>query len=110
MIVSAELLPPQTGEGAQGPGFKELSMRKLCGCWFVLVLATGPAGADIAQGNLVRDTWEAAYLEGAKAGYVHTTVREVERNGEKRYRTSAEQHLTLKRGGNLLTLRMETGT
>jgi transglutaminase-like putative cysteine protease len=111
MIVSAGSLLPLPGTGARGPRFKELPMRTLRAFSLVLVLAACPVvAAEIPQGKLIRDTWEAAYLEGAKSGYVHTTVREVERTGERLFRTAAELHLTIKRDGALVQLRMETGS
>src|SRR5207248_199342 len=45
-----------------------------------------------------------------KAGYVHTAVREVERNGEKLYRTTTQLSLTIMRNGATIQLRMDTGS
>ncbi|HKA56041.1 MAG TPA: hypothetical protein VKJ47_20505, partial [Candidatus Binatia bacterium] len=75
-----------------------------------LFLWVGAAGASEPQGTVVRETWEAAYLQNNKAGFVHTTVREVTRPGEKRLVTVIELNLTVKRFQEKVQLRMETGT
>jgi hypothetical protein len=79
---------------------------------FGLLLLAGPAwGGGQPQGKLVLDLWDAAYLQGAKAGHVHTTVRELERDdGRKVLRTTVELHLTVKRFNDVVQLRMENGT
>jgi hypothetical protein len=63
-----------------------------------------------AAGKIVADYWDAAYLPGGRAGYVHTSVRELERDGKKILRTTAELNLTVKRFRETAQLRMETGT
>jgi transglutaminase-like putative cysteine protease len=67
-------------------------------------------GQERAPGKVVLDLWDAAYLPGGKAGYVHTTVRQVERDGRKLFRTTEELHLTVKRFQTAVQLRMESGT
>ena len=49
----------------------------------VLLLAVSPLRAEPtpAPAKPVKETWEAVYIESAKAGYFHTTVREIERDG-----------------------------
>lgn len=63
-----------------------------------------------ADGKVVQDIWDAAYLEGSRAGYVHTSVREILRNGKKYYDTVMVLHLMVKRNEEVIQLRMETGT
>ena len=79
------------------------------GCLVLLFLAAPVHAADV-EGRLVQDIWNAAYMEGGKAGYVHTAVREVERNGEKRYRTTTRLSLAMMRNGATIQLRMDTGS
>src|SRR5262249_11459254 len=54
--------------------------------------------------------WEAAHLENARSGYFRTTVHEIERDGQKLLRTNQELNLTVRRYGDTVQLRMESGT
>jgi transglutaminase-like putative cysteine protease len=74
-----------------------------------IFLLIGPARAAEPPGRLVQDIWNAAYLEGAKGGYVHTSVHEVERDDRTFYRTVTRLNLTIKRNGATILLRMDTG-
>ncbi len=69
-----------------------------------------PAAADEPQGKLVKETWDAAYLEGAKVGFFRTTVHESERDGQKVLRTAVELNLSIRRNNATVALRMLTGT
>lgn len=60
--------------------------------------------------DVVEEIWEAAHIDGTKVGSLHTTVRKVETDGEKRLRAAAELDLTFKRYNTLLRLRREVGT
>jgi transglutaminase-like putative cysteine protease len=62
------------------------------------------------QGKVVKETWDAAYLEGAKAGFAHTTVRQLERDGQQLLRTTMELELTIRRYQATARLRVETAT
>jgi hypothetical protein len=75
-----------------------------------LLLFAGALRAAEPQGKLVKELWDAAYLEGAKVGYFRTSVHEVERDGQKLLRTTVELNLTVKRFNALANLRMESGT
>src|SRR5262245_48670011 len=88
---------------------KELSMR-IHGGWVAVLLIASPLLAAEPQGKLIRETWEAAYLNGGKAGYVHTVIREIDRDGGKIYRSTVVLDLTLKRFNDTLRARMERGT
>ncbi len=66
--------------------------------------------AQTPQGKVVLDIWDVAYLQGGRAGYFHTLVREVERDGQKFFHTIAELNLTVKRFREIIQLRMDTGT
>ncbi|MGH7172097.1 MAG: transglutaminase-like domain-containing protein [Gemmataceae bacterium] len=80
----------------------------LLGIGAALVSAV-PAGAD-SSGELVEESWEIAQIEGAKVGFLHTTVRRIESEGGKRLRATAELDLTFKRNKTLLRLRRQHGT
>jgi hypothetical protein len=75
-----------------------------------LILIGLPTRAEEpSPGKLVQDLWEVAQVEGARTGYFRTTVREVERNGQKRLRTAQELQLTFRRGPATAQVRMESG-
>lgn len=85
-------------------------MRARIGGGLVLLLAVVPVGADDStQGKLVRETWDAAYLQGAKVGFYHTSIRAIERDGQKRLRTTQELQLNLRRFNAAVQLRAEIG-
>ena len=75
----------------------------------VLLLAVCPLRAEPPAPKPVSETWDAVYIEGAKAGYVHTTVREIERDGKKLLSCTQATQLGVKREGNVVTMRVETG-
>jgi transglutaminase-like putative cysteine protease len=78
-------------------------------CLAVLLFVLPPLRAADPPGKVVGETWEAAYLEGAKVGFTHTTVRELEREGQKFLRTTMEMDLTIARYKATARLRMELG-
>src|SRR5256885_5926946 len=87
-----------------------LSMRHF---FFVLIVfgATAPAlTASEPQPKLVLDLWDAAYLQGAPAGYVHTYVQEFEKDYVKLFRATSELRLTVLRSGETIQLGMDSGT
>jgi transglutaminase-like putative cysteine protease len=85
-------------------------MRLFGRCYVALFLCTGSLAAADLQGTTVQEVWNVAYLEGSRAGFVHTTVREIGHNGEKLLRTTTELELSVKRFQDSIKLRMETGT
>jgi hypothetical protein len=75
-----------------------------------IVLFASPALAVDSPGKVVQETWEAAYLNGGKAGFVHTVVRTVDRDGPKLFRTTTELDLSVKRFNETARIYMESGT
>jgi transglutaminase-like putative cysteine protease len=73
------------------------------------MLSAWPVRAG-SSGELVEESWEIAQIEGAKVGFLHTTVRRIESNGGKRLLATAELDLTFKRHNALLRVRREHGT
>jgi transglutaminase-like putative cysteine protease len=72
-------------------------------------MAIAPARAD-APGELVEEIWETAQVEGARIGFVHTSIRKRHVEGVERLRAVAELDLTLRRHNTLLHVRREQGT
>jgi hypothetical protein len=85
-------------------------MRRSLGSGLVLCLAFALLGCGKAQDKLVRETWDAAYLDGSKVGYHHTTTREIDSNGQKLLETKVELDLTIKRYQAVTRILMETAT
>src|SRR5579871_2651316 len=76
--------------------------------WLIgLFLFVSPVRAE-APGRTVEDSWDAAYLQGVKTGFFHTTVREMERDGARYLRTTVEMDLRIKRYNATVQLRMIT--
>src|SRR5262249_53838449 len=73
------------------------------------LLLVGQIQAGGSQGKIVQDWWDVAYLQGGRAGYVHTVVRESEKNGVKLYAAVVALNLTVKRNKDIINLRMDTG-
>jgi hypothetical protein len=63
-----------------------------------------------ANGTLVREEWQAASIDGLRAGYVQLTVHDLESNGMKFQRASRLLSLTLKRFGDIAKVEAITGT
>jgi transglutaminase-like putative cysteine protease len=88
---------------------KEPTMRKHV--WMVSVaLLIGQARAEEPRAKPVQDLWDAAYIGSAKIGSLHTSVREVVRDGEKRLRTSQDLELTIKRYKAIIRVRAQIGS
>jgi len=85
-------------------------VRQLSGCCLALVLGIGAVRAAESRDAAVQHIWEAAYLHQVKAGYVHTTINEFTRQGQKIVKTTVELSLTVKRFNDTVNVRMETGT
>ncbi len=83
-------------------------MRLLFSCLAAIVYVVG-ASADEPAGKLVREYWDAAFLNGEKSGHIHTTVIESKRGEQTVLRVSRELQLTVKRFGQVANLRAETG-
>jgi hypothetical protein len=73
------------------------------------LLVVVPSRADDSEGKIVRDRWDVAYLQGNRAGYVHTLVQESEEKGQKLYTSTVTLHLTAKRHKEVIRLRMDSG-
>jgi transglutaminase-like putative cysteine protease len=82
-------------------------MRRYVPILLGVVLCVGPVRAE-APGRTIEDSWDAAYLQGAKTGFFHTTVREVERDGAKFFQATVEMDLRIKRYNATVQLRMIT--
>ena len=78
-------------------------------CGVALLLAA-PVQADTPKPKRLRNIWEATYLEGAKLGYTHTTIDEVERDGKKVLVTAGKMLLTIKRYNAVTEQRFESGS
>ena len=77
----------------------------------VALLAVVPARAQEAPpAKVVLDVWDAAYLEGVKAGHRHTTVQEIDYDGGKAYRTTRTMNLSIKRYNAVVNQRLEMST
>lgn len=86
-------------------------MRRSIAAWLGILLLAGTARAGgQPKGKLIVDQWDVAYLQGSKSGFVHTTVHEHERAGQKILRTAVEMNLTVKRFQDTVQLRATTGT
>jgi hypothetical protein len=68
-----------------------------------------PSARSETPGRIDEDIWNTAFLEKAKAGFVHTTFRVIERDGKKLIRATSELRLKLLRNGQPIELRMENG-
>jgi transglutaminase-like putative cysteine protease len=77
----------------------------------VLVVSLGlmPVCAGDPKGRLVLEHWDVIHLEGSKAGYVHTTMVELERQSQKIIRTTVDLHLNVKRFSQVLQVEAQTG-
>jgi Transglutaminase-like superfamily len=75
----------------------------------VLLCQLGSALAAEPVGKLVRETWDSAFLDGQKAGYFHTTVREISQGNQTILSVVRELRLTVRRGPDIARIEAETG-
>src|SRR4051794_25333851 len=67
-----------------------------------------PARADDPK-SAAQDIWDAAYLQGQRAGHVRTTIAEVVKDGKKHLAVTVDLNLTLKRFNDVIQVRAQTG-
>jgi hypothetical protein len=82
--------------------------RYLLWCGVALLVAVPARTQEAPAAKVVLDVWDAAYLEGVKAGYRHTTVQEIEYDGGKAFRTTQTMSLSIKRYNAVVNQRLET--
>src|ERR1044071_4187186 len=79
--------------------------------WVGVIFLGGAVGASAGEPGvkLVREYWDAAFVNGQKSGHVHTTVTESKRDGQAVLRVTRELRLTIKRFGDVASIRITTG-
>src|SRR5947209_5743949 len=100
-MITARMYPAPSGRARRGVA----PMRKYLVSCLTLIVIGSPAFAqpksklapETAKDAVVLDSWEVAYLEGNKAGFIHTVVRELMQEGGKVFKTHTELNLTVKR-------------
>jgi hypothetical protein len=75
-----------------------------------VVLLGSPVIAADPPGKVVLETWDAAYLNGGKSGFVHTVVRAVEKDNQKMFHAMTELDLSVKRFNDTARIYMQSGT
>jgi Transglutaminase-like superfamily len=61
-----------------------------------------------APPKVVDESWDAAYLEGAKCGSFHTVTTAIERDGQKLLRTTLSMDLRIRRYNAVVPMRIDT--
>jgi hypothetical protein len=90
-------------------------MRRASG-FLVLILLGAPAvraqplPPPPPAGKIVKDLWDAALLDGHRAGFIRLTVEERGNNGDKIIRTTQEMNLSVRRGPDIARIHVQTGT
>ncbi|MSR31725.1 MAG: transglutaminase domain-containing protein [Gemmataceae bacterium] len=85
-------------------------MRKLFFTLFCALMVITSLSAQAPVGKVIQDSWDAAYLEGARCGHFHTQVREFTRDGKTFFSSTVEMHLSLRRYKSVVTMRMDSVT
>lgn len=67
-------------------------------------------GAAKERRTTIAEWWEAAYLQGARSGHVHTIVEEIDQDGVKIHRSTVALRLNVKRFNDIIQLAMDNGT
>ncbi len=84
-------------------------MRALWVSSIVLAFLVNIGVAADPAGKLVRESWDAAFLDGEKAGHYHTEVREFQREGQTILRVTRTLRLTIKRNNDIARIEAEIG-
>lgn len=74
-----------------------------------LVFVSAPATAQERR-TTIAEWWETAHLQGARSGYVHTIIEEIDQDGVKIHRSVIELRLSVKRFKDVIQLAMDNGT
>jgi hypothetical protein len=89
---------------------KELGVQRVLPVAFVVFVLGSPVrGGQTPQGVLVLDVWDVAQVEDGKIGYAHTSVHQLERDGQKILRTLAEWNLDAQRFQKRIQLQIVSG-
>jgi hypothetical protein len=73
----------------------------------VLLFLAVPLRAQEPPPKVVKEYWDAAYVERIKAGHFHTLVVEIERDGKKLFKTTQAMKLKVRRDMKVVELTME---
>jgi transglutaminase-like putative cysteine protease len=84
-------------------------MRRYAAWCVVLVVTAAPARAQAPPPKVVKETWDAVYLEGAKCGSFHTVTADVRRDGARLFRSTMTMNLRVRRYNAVLPMRLEIG-
>jgi transglutaminase-like putative cysteine protease len=85
-------------------------MRRWLISLMLVCLQAASTDAGGKTGKVVFEQWDAAYLGEGRAGYVHTIAREIDKDGHKLIRTTAEMRLTAKRFSDTIEMSADSGT
>jgi transglutaminase-like putative cysteine protease len=85
-------------------------MRKAVSGFLGFILLVVAAAAAEPRGKMFEETWEAAFLDNTKVGFVHTTVHQVESDSQKVLKTLKVLDLKVNRFKDTVSLRSETGS
>jgi hypothetical protein len=79
-------------------------------CVLLLLLCPQLRAQPKPEPKVVKDTWDAAYLEGAKIGWFRTLVTVTESDGKKITSTTLSMELTIRRYNSVVKMRMDSET
>jgi hypothetical protein len=85
-------------------------VRRILGCLGLIALFVAAVHAEGPDHAVVAETWDAAYLDGAQAGFLHTVTRRVQRDGRTLVQTTRDLNLNVERFHAGVRLRMQSGT
>src|SRR5262249_48712994 len=74
-----------------------------------MLQAQAPKQAEPSAKTL-QELWDAAYIDGTRAGYIHTKIAEIERDGQKQFLTPVTLDMTLRRFQDVIRQQMQTST
>jgi len=75
-----------------------------------LFLPSSASAGAVGKGKVILDLWDVAFLEGVRAGFIHTKIEEVVKGDHVLHVATVELRLTVKRFKDVIQLSMDTGT
>lgn len=75
-----------------------------------VAMFASPGGAFAAEASGDDESWQVMYLSGQRIGYGRVVIREVERDRDTIYMTDTEEHVSIRRFGQQLTIQSKTHT
>src|SRR5207245_2732314 len=78
--------------------------KRLPAVWGLFIVLSVVGGSAEPAGKVLKETWDAVFLEDSQVGHVHGLYREVQKDDQKLIEASTEMEMNLVRNGQPLQM------